>query len=142
MDAPATITSIEDIQKRKSKIQEELTSSKNAAAKSFSVASNEAQSFILRDLVLPAVGVALAGYLTVKAIRYVTKDHDGDTASVASVTAVPTSLTPKKTASVNRTPVRSAAPKPPLLQSLLRASSILIPAGKAILEVIKEANNE
>ncbi len=142
MASPATITSLQDIQKRKSEIQEELATSKDAAVKSLSVASGEAKQFIFRDVILPAAGVALAGYLIVKTVGYLINDQEEqEQPQSAPVIPAQTTLSPNNP-QPRRTVVQPIVPRRPLWQSLLRAGSILVPAGKAIAEVVQDARKD
>ena len=139
MASPATITSLQDIQQRKSEIREELATSKDAAVKSLSVASGEAKQFIFRDVILPAAGVALAGYLVVKAAGYLVNDQEEQSPPQDAPLMANQASRPHTVAQPRRVVVQPTAPKRPFFQSLLRAGSILIPAGKAIAEVIRDA---
>ncbi|MEM6772543.1 MAG: hypothetical protein AAF597_18340, partial [Bacteroidota bacterium] len=118
--------------------QQELETSKEAAVQTLQTTSTEAQTFVLRDVILPAAGIALAGYLTVKAVGYVlgpgsaaaSQPNELAKASVHGASAP----RPKK-ASANG----AAKPQKPFYKSLLQLGTLLVPAGQAILEVVQEA---
>lgn len=111
------------LQARKREIDQELVISQRAAARTLQKTSTEAKSLVVKDFILPAAGIAVAGYL---AYRVATRNQTPAPAASASLNA-------------NTPPPRQSSPrKSSAYQSLLRLGSLLIPAGKAIFEIMQE----
>lgn len=144
MASPAKITSIKDIRERKLEVKRELEVSKNAAVHTLQTTTQEAKSFVLRDVVLPAAGIALAGFLTAKALGYVftSTPRKTNTSEVSATNHQPTDPTPVTPDDRQARPQRATSRKKPVFQSLLSLGKLLIPAGQAIIEVIQEERSK
>lgn len=136
MASPAKISSIKDIKERQLEIKQQLETSKEAAIEKLQTTSSEAKTVVLQDVILPAAGIALAGYVTVKLVDYFLSDGSQEQPAEA-VYVQQQSPQPKAAPQVRNRP-QITPPKQPFYQSILRLGSLLIPAGQAIMEVIKE----
>lgn len=139
MAPPAKISSIKDIQERQLEIKQQLSISKEAAIQSLHTSSTEVKTVVLRDVILPAAGIALAAYLTVKIADRFLSDPDQEAEEATSFAQAPLQSPPTRPTPQRQSSAPQAVqPKKPAFQSLISLGSLLIPAGQAIMDVIKE----
>lgn len=151
------ISSLAEIRERKAKVRLELDESKKAAASQLAATAGEAKTVVLRDVVLPAAGVALGIYVLSKVVRsisgsssdkedqgYVTTTYTrpaGASGDVSPALPAPAErnriVTKEKPETINvKTENNTVANA--RKASLISLGHLLFPAGKAILNIIKE----
>jgi len=150
------ISSLAEIRDRKAKVRLELNESKKAAASQLATTAGEAKTFVLQDVVLPAAGVALGVYVLSKVVKsvsgssgtreqkYVTTTYTqptGDRTEVSQAAPRPAHgnaiVTKGKPETINVKTENNAVSNA-RKASLISLGHLIFPAGKAILNIIRE----
>lgn len=149
MSAIKEITSLEEIRERKAAVQAEIDRSKKAAVNQLQETASEARTFVLQDVVLPAVGIAASAFLLTKVVKAAFGSDQSRHREPRQLQVIATENLPPPAEASSATENHSVpAPRvvvaPPQKTtnkekgSLLSLGALLVPAGRAILEVIRD----
>lgn len=154
MSTTKEINTLAGIKERQAEIQREIKLSQKAVVNQLKTTADDAKQFALNDVLLPAVGIAAGAYVLTKVVKYSFRNQSSATTSVPAQKTSPRTP-PKPVSAVGRfsspeDPSGQVAPvtapvkvethsvnKSAWAGSLLRLGKLLVPAGKAIFEVIK-----
>lgn len=138
MSSTVKINSLAKLRERKVALQKEMEQSQQAVLTSLTPTREAAKSFVIKDVVLPAAGIALAAFALAKIFGLgFGGDDDTSTSQATNSPSVPARKVVKTT---DRPASSKSAPpsRKSLGSSLLQIGQLLIPAGKAIFEIVQE----
>jgi hypothetical protein len=138
LSSTVKINSLAKIRERNVTLQKEMEQSQQAVLTSLSPTREAAKSFVIKDVVLPAAGIALAAFALAKIFGLGFGGNDDTSTSQAA--SPPSASTPKVVKTTAPPASSKSAPSSgkSFGSSLLQIGQLLIPAGKAIFEIVQE----
>lgn len=163
MASVSPITNLSQIRQRRSEVEREIAASKQAALSQISSTADDAKNFVVHDVVVPAAGIALGAFVLSKVVKAVFRSSSNEQhfENTSAASSMPRSLELPAPAR----PISHATPPPPtrivparqevvapvagereggfeIPESVLKLGSLLVPAGLAIMDVIRGEDHQ